>query len=95
MMGEFVELFLSAVDVIKAEARRAREGLFELVVIAGLVICGFLFLLCALGMIVAAAFFGLVHSGVTTALAALYTGVICIIIAWSLLWLGRVKSRRP
>ncbi|HOE97829.1 MAG TPA: phage holin family protein [Candidatus Sumerlaeota bacterium] len=93
-MTELVELFLSAIDVIKAELRKSREGVYELAVIAGLVVCAFFLLVVAFGLIVAGTFIGLVNSNVPVPLAALCTSVLCILIAWSLIWFGRERARR-
>jgi hypothetical protein len=92
-MRQVIELSIAFVDLLKAELEMTKRSVFNLGIALGLVIAGIVFLTCALGLMLYAAYLVSLPA-LDQKLAVFITGLLALGCAGVLLWIATYKGRR-
>jgi hypothetical protein len=91
-MGMVGQLVVHAAELLEAEGRLARRGLFRLVQASAMVLVAALMLVLAMGAMAAAVLLALLAAGLDPAIACLLVGLVLLVVGLLMLAIARVMA---
>jgi hypothetical protein len=92
-MRELIEIGLAFIDLMKAELELSKRVVFNLGIALGLVMAASVVLVCAIGLMLYAAYLGLLSVFAEQKWAVFFTGLGALGCAGALIWIASYKGR--